>query len=147
MSNRREQLTVNIQGRDFSFKCPEDSREDLQRASEQLDAILDNLRGGNRLGTLEQAAILAGINLIDQINQSAKRHSGANAAEDNIDQTHEGDEVAALKEMTAPLKLKQQIASLRAHQKQVLAQLDNTNKQLDALLSVVNSLTVDSMSS
>lgn len=144
MSNRRESLTVKIQGRDFSFKCPVESSDDLKRAAAQLDDILDNLRGESRLGTLEQAAILAGINLIDQINRSAHQlNASRDTAKDSVQEASRESELAsasALVEAEAQAKLKQEVNNLKKRQGEVLSQLDSVNQCLDAALDLVNSL-------
>lgn len=64
MSDGVEQLSVNIQGREFRFKCPAERKQELLNAAKQLDGLAENFRASHRTTSLDHVIVLVAINLI-----------------------------------------------------------------------------------
>jgi cell division protein ZapA len=66
MSNASEPVTVNILDRKYQFACPEEEREDLQKAAIELDNALREIKDSGRLMSLERIALQAALNFCDE---------------------------------------------------------------------------------
>jgi cell division protein ZapA len=58
-----EPVTVHILEREYLVACPPDERPALMTASQLLDSRMREVRGGNRMASIDRIAVLAALNI------------------------------------------------------------------------------------
>lgn len=58
-----EPVSVHILEREYLVACPPDERASLLAASQLLDSRMREVRGGNRMASIDRIAVLAALNL------------------------------------------------------------------------------------
>lgn len=58
-----EPVSVHILEREYLVACPPDERPSLLAASQLLDSRMREVRGGNRMASIDRIAVLAALNL------------------------------------------------------------------------------------
>ena len=64
-----ELITITILGIDYKIGCPADKIDSLKRSAVLLDSKLTTMRSSGKM-SIEQAAIMVGLNLADELLQS-----------------------------------------------------------------------------
>lgn len=64
-----ELITITILGIDYKISCPADKIDSLKRSAVLLDSKLTTMRSSGKM-SIEQAAIMVGLNLADELLQS-----------------------------------------------------------------------------
>lgn len=63
MSSLPNQVSVQLLGKSFTIRCPEDKKLALQEAAKQLNTHLQSLRLNSRAGEFEQLLVIAALNM------------------------------------------------------------------------------------
>lgn len=58
-----EPISVHILEREYLVACPPEERSALLAASQLLDSRMREVRGGNRMASIDRIAVLAALNL------------------------------------------------------------------------------------
>ncbi len=82
MTNNAEPITVMILDREYRFACEPEERQQLLEAAHQLDMQMREIRNSGRLMALERIAVMAALNLTDEL-LTIKKHD--TARRDKID--------------------------------------------------------------
>jgi cell division protein ZapA len=79
-------LDIKIQGRDYRVACAPEEMTSLQAAADVLNARMNELAKATK-STGERLAVMAALNLADELNKARKTPSGtsAHAAEKAVD--------------------------------------------------------------
>lgn len=64
-----ELITITVLGIDYKINCPADKVDSLKRSAVLLDSKLTTMRASGKM-SIEQAAIMVGLNLADELLQS-----------------------------------------------------------------------------
>ena len=64
-----ELITITILGIDYKINCPHDKIDSLKKSAVLLDSRLSTIRANGKM-SVEQAAIMVGLNLADELLQS-----------------------------------------------------------------------------
>ncbi|MGL4673364.1 cell division protein ZapA [Wohlfahrtiimonas populi] len=64
-----ELITITVLGIDYKISCPVDKVDSLKRSAVLLDSKLTTMRASGKM-SIEQAAIMVGLNLADELLQS-----------------------------------------------------------------------------
>ena len=75
MTAQSEPITVSLLDRDFQFACPPEQSEDLREAAKHLDERLRDVKASGRLVAMDRIAIMAALNLADELLRLQKRVS------------------------------------------------------------------------
>lgn len=82
MSTNSVNLSVNLLGREYRIGCAEEEREDLLAAVDLLQARMREVREGSKSSTPERLAVLAALNLANELLKAR-----AGGSETNFDST------------------------------------------------------------
>ena len=63
MSNTENTLCIELLGKEYRVACPPESRQDLERAAQLLNARMGEIKGQGKLFGGERVAIMAALNL------------------------------------------------------------------------------------
>jgi len=69
MKVQSEPITVMILDREYRVACEPDERQSLLEAAHQLDEHMREIRNNGRLMALERIAVMAALNLTDELNK------------------------------------------------------------------------------
>lgn len=58
---------VNIMGREFKIKCPQDKVAELQKAAKYLNSKMQEVQHGDRSITIDRVAITAALNIAHEL--------------------------------------------------------------------------------
>lgn len=75
MNEEAKPVKVSILDREYQFACPEEQREDLKQAAQELDESMREIKDSGRLMSLERIALQAALNYCDEslkLRRSAK---------------------------------------------------------------------------
>lgn len=67
MSADPSRVSVRILEKEYQFACPAEERNDLIRSAEYLNAKMKQIRDGGRVVGLDRIAIMAALNLANDI--------------------------------------------------------------------------------
>lgn len=70
MSADPSRVSVRILEKEYQFACPAEERNDLIRSAEYLNAKMKQIRDGGRVVGLDRIAIMAALNLANDILKS-----------------------------------------------------------------------------
>ena len=62
-----ETVTVHILGRDYQIACKVDERENLLKASRELDQRMRDIRTNSSVVGIDRIAVIAALNLTDEL--------------------------------------------------------------------------------
>ena len=82
MKVQSEPITVMILDREYRVACEPDERQSLLEAAHQLDEHMREIRNNGRLMALERIAVMAALNLTDELNKIKKNEQ---LRQDSID--------------------------------------------------------------
>ena len=68
-SNTSEPVIIRILDREYTVGCEPGERDSLSAAARLLDARMREIRGGNRVAALDRVAVLAALNLANELQQ------------------------------------------------------------------------------
>lgn len=60
-------VSVDILGKSYQIKCPENEVESLKKAAQSLNDKMQNLQSSGSIINFDRVAVLAGLNLMHQI--------------------------------------------------------------------------------
>ncbi|WP_396588219.1 cell division protein ZapA [Bermanella sp. R86510] len=63
MTNAENTVAVELMGKEYRVACPEESRQDLERAANLLSNRMDEIKAHGKLYGTERVAIMAALNL------------------------------------------------------------------------------------
>lgn len=63
MSLPPNQVSVQLLGKGFTIRCPEDKKHELEQAASQLNTHLQSLRMNSKAGEFEQLLVIAALNM------------------------------------------------------------------------------------
>ena len=66
-NNKTETISVSILDRDYQFTCEPEERKALREAAAYLDDRMRAIRGGGRLMQMERIALMAALNVSDEL--------------------------------------------------------------------------------
>lgn len=69
-------VRVTILGRDYSVGCPDDEETNLRGAAELLDRRMREIRDSGRVVGAERIAIMAALNIANELHQCQARQAG-----------------------------------------------------------------------
>lgn len=75
----REAVTVNILDREYKLACEPDERRQLLDAADYLDKNMRELRTQGNMLSAERVAVLAGLNIANELLQSKESGSSFSA--------------------------------------------------------------------
>lgn len=70
-----EPITITILGIDYKITCPPEKVDSLKRSAVLLDSKLATMRSSGKM-SIEQAAIMVGLNLADELLQTEATLNG-----------------------------------------------------------------------
>ena len=80
MAGNTLQLDVTILGRDYRVACAEDEQAELREAVALLDARMREIRDKGRTAGAERIAVMAALNIANELLRERKRPARAGAA-------------------------------------------------------------------
>ena len=102
MSTNSVNLSVNLLGREYRIGCAEEEREDLLAAVDLLQARMREVREGSKSSTPERLAVLAALNLANELLKAR-----AGGSETNFDSTKFRRRIVAMAADRAPAQRSQ----------------------------------------
>lgn len=75
-SNTSVNITINLMGREFRIGCAEEERADLLAAADLLQEQVREVREGSKAATPERVAVLAALNLANELIKARSKSSG-----------------------------------------------------------------------
>jgi cell division protein ZapA len=63
MSSLPNQVSVQLLGKGFTIRCPEDKKHELEQAAQQLNGQLQSLRMNSKASEFEQLLVIAALNV------------------------------------------------------------------------------------
>lgn len=94
MSTTNEVVSIHILDREYSVGVEPGERGSLMAAAKLLDGKMREVRGGNKMATVERIAVLAALNLAHELQQLRDQASAG---------THEREIARVLEEMNRKL--------------------------------------------
>ena len=89
-SSTSEPVIIRILDREYTVGCEPDERDSLSAAARLLDARMREIRGGNRVAALDRVAVLAALNLANELQQlrdeTERRDRDLRQTLDNVEQ-------------------------------------------------------------
>ncbi len=67
MSDHAQTIGVDILGKEYRIACPNDARQDLERAAKLLDSRMLEIKSQGKLYGTERVAIMAALNLAHEL--------------------------------------------------------------------------------
>ncbi|HET8819191.1 MAG TPA: cell division protein ZapA [Xanthomonadaceae bacterium] len=68
-SSTSEPVIIRILDREYTVGCEPGERDSLSAAARLLDSRMREIRGGNRVAALDRVAVLAALNLANELQQ------------------------------------------------------------------------------
>ena len=89
-SSTSEPVIIRILDREYTVGCEPGERDSLSAAARLLDARMREIRGGNRVAALDRVAVLAALNLANELQQlrdeTERRDRDLRQTLDNVEQ-------------------------------------------------------------
>ena len=79
MTAEASRVSVRILEKEYQFACPAEERNDLIRSAEYLNTKMKQIRDGGRVVGLDRIAIMAALNMANDILQVRSKDESADA--------------------------------------------------------------------
>ena len=77
MTTESNTLTVSIVGKDYQVACPAGEEESLRKAAHYLHTLMESIRSSGRVVGLDRVAVMAALNVCNELLQSKSKHAEA----------------------------------------------------------------------
>jgi cell division protein ZapA len=77
MTTESNTLTVSIVGKDYQVACPAGEEESLREAAHYLHTLMESIRSSGRVVGLDRVAVMAALNVCNELLQSKSKHAEA----------------------------------------------------------------------
>jgi cell division protein ZapA len=77
MKTESNTLTVSIVGKDYQVACPAGEEESLREAAHYLHTLMESIRSSGRVVGLDRVAVMAALNVCNELLQSKSKHAEA----------------------------------------------------------------------
>lgn len=78
MKKKSEGTLINILGKPYQIKCPEEEASALQRAAEYLEQKMRNIRETTNMVSMDRVAVIAALNITHQLLSLENHNSNHN---------------------------------------------------------------------
>jgi len=75
-----EAVSLHILDREYTVGCADGERDSLLSAARLLDEKMRDVRGGNRMASIDRIAILAALDIAHEFQQTSKNHAARDQA-------------------------------------------------------------------
>ena len=79
MNAENKTLTVSIVGKDYQVACPAGEEESLREAAHYLHTLMESIRASGRVVGLDRVAVMAALNVSNELLQSKNLQEAAQA--------------------------------------------------------------------
>ena len=79
MNAENKTLTVSIVGKDYQVACPAGEEESLREAAHYLHTLMESIRASGRVVGLDRVAVMAALNVSNELLQSKNLQAAAQA--------------------------------------------------------------------
>ncbi|MEC7378834.1 MAG: cell division protein ZapA [Pseudomonadota bacterium] len=79
MAEDNKTLTVSIAGKDYQVACPAGEEDSLREAAQYLHNLMESIRSSGRVVGLDRVAVMAALNISNELLQSKKQHDAEQA--------------------------------------------------------------------
>ena len=79
MNAENKTLTVSIVGKDYQVACPAGEEELLREAAHYLHTLMESIRASGRVVGLDRVAVMAALNVSNELLQSKNLQAAAQA--------------------------------------------------------------------
>ena len=79
MTEENNTLTVSIVGKDYQVACPAGEEESLREAAHYLHKLMESIRASGRVVGLDRVAVMAALNISNELLQSKNSQSDSQA--------------------------------------------------------------------
>ncbi len=79
MSNENTTLTVTIVGKEYQVACPVGEEDSLREAAQYLHSLMESIRSSGRVVGLDRVAVMAALNISNELLQNRREHAAADA--------------------------------------------------------------------
>lgn len=77
MTTESNTLTVSIVGKDYQVACPAGEEQSLREAAQYLHTLMESIRSSGRVVGLDRVAVMAALNVCNELLQSKSKHAEA----------------------------------------------------------------------
>lgn len=77
MTTESNTLTVSIVGKDYQVACPAGEEQSLREAAHYLHTLMESIRSSGRVVGLDRVAVMAALNVCNELLQSKSNHAEA----------------------------------------------------------------------
>ena len=77
MTTESNPLTVSIVGKDYQVACPAGEEQSLREAAHYLHTLMESIRSSGRVVGLDRVAVMAALNVCNELLQSKSKHAEA----------------------------------------------------------------------
>ena len=77
MTTESNTLTVSIVGKDYQVACPAGEEQSLREAAQYLHTLMESIRSSGRVVGLDRVAVMAALNVCNELLQSKSQHAEA----------------------------------------------------------------------
>ena len=77
MTTESNTLTVSIVGKDYQVACPAGEEQSLREAAHYLHTLMESIRSSGRVVGLDRVAVMAALNVCNELLQSKSKHAEA----------------------------------------------------------------------
>ena len=77
MTTESNTLTVSIVGKDYQVACPAGEEQSLREAAHYLHTLMESIRSSGRVVGLDRVAVMAALNVCNELLQSKSQHAEA----------------------------------------------------------------------
>ena len=77
MTTESNTLTVSIVGKDYQGACPAGEEQSLREAAHYLHTLMESIRSSGRVVGLDRVAVMAALNVCNELLQSKSKHAEA----------------------------------------------------------------------
>ena len=74
MAEDNKTLTVSIAGKDYQVACPAGEEDSLREAAQYLHNLMESIRSSGRVVGLDRVAVMAALNISNELLQSKQQH-------------------------------------------------------------------------
>ncbi|MEC7105699.1 MAG: cell division protein ZapA [Pseudomonadota bacterium] len=79
MAEDNKTLTVSIAGKDYQVACPAGEEDSLREAAQYLHNLMESIRSSGRVVGLDRVAVMAALNISNELLQSKQQHDAEQA--------------------------------------------------------------------
>ena len=79
MAEDNKTLTVSIAGKDYQVACPAGEEDSLREAAQYLHSLMESIRSSGRVVGLDRVAVMAALNISNELLQSKQQHDAEQA--------------------------------------------------------------------